>query len=409
MNTKRRRRCIGIAALSLALPIAVGGFLSSSPSQRYASLPTLATQTNQEFEFVSSTATKPPPSSPIHMLVEDRHEFELCLGKAVDTLKQDYPDLLTDAPDYSIYHPELEVVDPSGVKLHGISNYKNAFRLVHTIVNVFYCPERSLLTFRLVYDWARNNVRVSWNAEVVPRAIFGGTKTTLHVDGISVYVFDSSGKIIQHRVEHLMINDTPVAPERGIIHALEKQCAEPDCGIPVLSTERNAAAGLHLLKFQQSNPFTSNPTSLFSSNAAMTTDSNSDFDREAFEQKNKARQKFGLDPLTPEEFQEIEAQVQQLAKSQQQKQQATSTTAIPEKKEANIFEKMLGNVLEDTCESNFDCQRPQVCCDFGFKKMCCSSGMFVGHDGPRMGDRATVPVVAGYPPGMGPDDVPRRF
>merc|ERR1719223_2658596 len=43
----------------------------------------------------------------------------------------------------------------------------------------------------------------------------------------------------------------------------------------------------------------------------------------------------------------------------------------------NMFNKFLGNILEDTCESNYDCERPEVCCDLGFKRMCCRSGLGV--------------------------------
>jgi len=39
-----------------------------------------------------------------------------------------------------------------------------------------------------------------------------------------------------------------------------------------------------------------------------------------------------------------------------------------------FLQTMFSNVFDDTCESNFDCKRPEVCCDFVFKKMCCSSG-----------------------------------
>jgi hypothetical protein len=340
------------------------------------------------------------------MICDERQEFEVNLGKAVDTLKNDYPDILTCPPDFSVYHPELEVVDPSGVKIHGVQNYKNAFRLVHAVVNLFYCPERSLLTFRLVYDWARNEIRVSWNAEVIPKAIFGGTKTTLHVDGISVYVFDkATGKIIQHRVEHLMINDKRIAPERGIIHALKKEVIEPD-GIPVFyNTGEN-----QVVKFQPHNPFMGKTSSLFSVSSSMSNGNSGDeVDWEALDRKNASRKKFGLDPLTPEEFKEIQAQVKELdAKQQERAASMASTTEFTEKKKSGFLGRLFGGVLEDTCESNFDCERPEVCCDFGFTKKCCTSGMLVG-DSLRNGERATVPVVAGYPPGMGPDSDPSNY
>ena len=34
------------------------------------------------------------------------------------------------------------------------------------------------------------------------------------------------------------------------------------------------------------------------------------------------------------------------------------------------------DVFESTCSSNYDCDRPEVCCDFGFKKVCCTSGNY---------------------------------
>lgn len=42
--------------------------------------------------------TAAPPSSELKMICDERQEFELNLGKAVDTLKNDYPDILTCPP-----------------------------------------------------------------------------------------------------------------------------------------------------------------------------------------------------------------------------------------------------------------------------------------------------------------------
>lgn len=331
------------------------------------------------------------------------------------------------------------MVDPAGVTLHGIPAYRNAFRLVHTVVNLFYCPERSLLTFRLVYDWARNEIRVSWNAEVVPKQIFGGIRTTLHVDGISAYAFDKkSGKIVQHRVEHLMINDVPIKPERGIIHALRKEVIEPD-GIPVCYKDdlfslenrffdksllpENGLFSERASMFQPQKPFSGHfpeqqvvkfqphsPSSLFSRQTTSLFSMSNDLDSEAFERKNASRKKFGLKPLTPEEFKEIQAQVEQMDIAQRASAQATTTTTPvqSQKKEKGFLGKLFGEVLQDTCEDNFDCKRPEVCCDFGFIKKCCTSGMLVG-DHPHLREPALVPVVAGYPPGGGPMDDPRNF
>jgi hypothetical protein len=305
--------------------------------------------------------------------------------------------------DFSVYDPNLMVVDPSGFTLNGIRNYKQAFHLVHGIVNVFYCPEKSLLTFRMVYDCARNNIRVSWNAEVVPKAIFGGDRSMLHVDGISVYELNSAGKVRQHRVEHLMINDQPVETERGIFHALRNECQDADC-IPAFVKAAASSSDDHFIaRFQTaatpgtkslfhvaSTTTTTAVQALSTSSASNNSESGGDLaglDRDALDRKNKTRKKFGLKALTPEEFMEIEAQVQQMGVDEtiKQNQQAASNDAaeMPQqesKKKGGFLNNIFGQVFEDTCESNFDCKRPEICCDFGFKKQCCSSGAMVGNE-----------------------------
>jgi hypothetical protein len=180
-----------------------------------------------------------PPGSPLEMICKDQQEFELSVGHAMDTLRDDYPQILTKNPDYSIYDSELELVDPSGVRLHGVKNYKNVFRLLHAIVGIFYCPERSGLTFRMCFDKARQNIRIHWNAQVIPKALFGGYKTTLHVDGISIYELDrNTGNITQHRLERLVINDNYITPEQGVFAALRGHAIKSQVdGVPVFNME----------------------------------------------------------------------------------------------------------------------------------------------------------------------------
>ena len=87
-------------------------------------------------------------------------EYELNLGKAVDTLKSDYPKLLSKNPSWDIFHADLEVIDPTGVSLHGLENYKMAFGFIHGVVKVFYCEEKSgVLSVRVAYDLARKCIR----------------------------------------------------------------------------------------------------------------------------------------------------------------------------------------------------------------------------------------------------------
>lgn len=323
--------------------------------------------------------------------------------------------MLKKDPDYSIYHSQIEVVDPKGITLHSLKSYKSSFSFLHTLVKFFYSPDDSGLTFRLVYDCARKSIRVSWNAVLIPR--MGGVRNSLHVDGISVYEFDrESGLINQHRVEHLLINNAPVEAPQGIFRLIASQALEGPDGeiIPVwniqqkmMSQEKRTPA--NVLEFKQGfNLFSKSPiskTSLFSA-----AESDPLFDQEAFERKNASRKKFGVAPLTPDEYINIEKEVKAMesaaqAKAAAQRKNASAAELVkPKNQKGNVFGKLFGDIFEDTCESNFDCERPEVCCDLGFKKMCCSSGMKVFDPQPNL-QRIPVRVVAddGMYPRGGPD------
>mmetsp|Transcript_1980 Transcript_1980/g.3138 ORF Transcript_1980/g.3138 Transcript_1980/m.3138 type:complete len:136 (+) Transcript_1980:918-1325(+) len=112
---------------------------------------------------------------------------------------------------------------------------------------------------------------------------------------------------------------------------------------------------------------------------------------EELENQNAARKKFGVDPLTPEQYVALQGQIHQMQTEQQEtllKQQeqlaAAARIAADNEKEqrlspSNIFKDFMNAVMKDTCESNYDCQKPEVCCDFGFNKMCCSSGQMTNN------------------------------
>lgn len=361
--------------------------------------------------------------SPLNMICDERREFELKLGKAMDTLKKDYPYILTQAPDFSIFDEDLEVVDPSGVTIRGIKNYETSFTVVRTITGFFYSTEESGLTFRTVFDCTRNSIRISWNAVLVPKEIYGGLRNQVHVDGISVYEMDrKTGMIIQHRVENLLVNGNPVHAPKGVVYALSKEMA----GVPAaggfgidqgpLSSPTTAKSKGFQLEFRSPKIFSRGYSPLFTMTSSASSDGESGndnpFDEDAYQRKNDTRRKYGLPALSPEEFMKIEAEVRQLELVQQQKQQqaaqqnaAALAAEEKKKKRGNFLKNMMGDVLTDTCESNYDCERPMVCCDFMFKKVCCASGMKVMNGIPGEMQPLRVPIPAKFPRG-GPDGFP---
>lgn len=129
--------------------------------------------------------------------------------------------------DFSIYHDEITVLDPSGVQLTGLKNYKNSFGFLQTIVRFFYNTAESCVQSRMVYDFARQSIRISWNVVLVPKVV-GNRRNALYVDGISIYKMDSkSGKIVEHKVEKLLVNNIPVTPPYGILTTLREELLYP--------------------------------------------------------------------------------------------------------------------------------------------------------------------------------------
>jgi len=118
------------------------------------------------------------------------------------------------------------------------------------------------------------------------------------------------------------------------------------------------------------------------------------------EKKNLIRKKFGLKPIDMEEFLALEKQVEEMALEEQKKAAAAAAEAMEmerarqeQENRGGFLGKLFRDAVKDTCESNYDCERPEVCCDFGIKKMCCSSGLHItsGVNNPQ-GQPALVPV-----------------
>jgi len=374
---------------------------------------------------------------------EQNSEFELMLGRAMDTLREDYPALLHKPPTYTIYDPDIEIVDPSGVKLHSLKSYKGSFSFLHTVVKIFYCPKMSYITHKMAYDVARKNIRISWNAVLIPR--FDLTlhmnmdkedleekkrRNQLHVDGISVYELDrKTGLILQHRVEHLLVNDAPVKAPQGIFSLIQDKArsGRDGVGVPVFwkygHDGPNENMDLNRMEFRppliigksSSMLFSSSEGTMDSSDSANSNGNDNEipFDQRAFDSKNLSRRKFNLKPITEAEFiliqkktKELEQELEITNRQKEVEKAAAKELALTLQKEKDSdvgarvgagfgdFLNKIGGMTKDTCFDNFDCERPEVCCDFGFKKTCCRSGGLVFNGKPKGLQRIPVKVVA---------------
>jgi hypothetical protein len=122
--------------------------------------------------------------------------------------------------DYSIYHEKISLIDPSGVQLTGLSNYKSSISFLQGF-HRFWFKENPHIQFRMVYDFCRSSIRISWHVVLLPKVLIG---RPLHVDGISYYQLDAeSGKITQHKIDNLLINNKPAIPPYGILSLLQQE------------------------------------------------------------------------------------------------------------------------------------------------------------------------------------------
>eukprot|EP00584_Thalassiosira_punctigera_P003699 CAMPEP_0172535402 /NCGR_PEP_ID=MMETSP1067-20121228/7429_1 /TAXON_ID=265564 ORGANISM="Thalassiosira punctigera, Strain Tpunct2005C2" /NCGR_SAMPLE_ID=MMETSP1067 /ASSEMBLY_ACC=CAM_ASM_000444 /LENGTH=256 /DNA_ID=CAMNT_0013320335 /DNA_START=157 /DNA_END=927 /DNA_ORIENTATION=+ len=196
---------------------------SASPShlEPLSSPPRILESTVEE--TLDQTLTDENNLSPfLQGMVDEQRELQMNVGKAMDVLRKDYPYFLKRAPDYSIYHDAITLSASDGqIQLTKLSSYKKAFGVLRTMLPLLYDADRSVIQSRMVYDSTKTQIRVSFNAMLVPK--IGGK--TVHVDGISVYSIDLSatrdrdgnkrdgaGKIREHRIEKLLVNGAALQP-----------------------------------------------------------------------------------------------------------------------------------------------------------------------------------------------------
>lgn len=67
-----------------------------------------------------------------------------------------------------------------------------------------------------------------------------------------------------------------------------------------------------------------------------------------------------------------------------------------QEQEGGGFFSAMKRTMPKQCETSYDCERPEVCCDLLFGTVCCSGGMMIPTvDGPQMGlqrQGAMIPI-----------------
>ena len=296
------------------------------------------------------------------------NEYQLNLGRAIDTLRRDYPSMLRDEPDFSIFSPNIRLCDKDRC-LEGLTAYTRVFDVLRFMRNTTMVHDE--IGTRVVVE--DGTIRVRWNARLTMSTPFGSLpfinnrdeagRPIVFVDGVSAYEVNETGFIFSHRLEDVEV--TPPELQGAVdlaLFAWPGGFTPPVAAVPSLFTPTTDAlafsvgsGGLRLSEDQMepnvaraaTTPPLRRRSAELRAPAPLATAGETPMERAARERAEDA---------------EMVAQRRRGAKGGG----------------ANLFSNLLNTVAPQQCESNYDCEAPLVCCDLIVASVCCSSGMMIG-------------------------------
>ena len=155
--------------------------------------------------------------APVWRVPNAPSEYDLNVGKLVDSLRHDYPMMLESEPDLSLFMNNVEFEGgPFGSSVQGLDRYKRALgslRWANKVANV-----DAEIGTRIVLSGGA--VRVRWTACMRMRqspamaklGLGGISEPSAVVDGISVYELDSRGHVRKHRLENVATHGGQLSP-----------------------------------------------------------------------------------------------------------------------------------------------------------------------------------------------------
>lgn len=188
---------------------------------RPTELPPLSRSSEPSSPHLSPPPPPPPPNrSP---------DFHANVGTVIDTLRADYPHLLTHPPDFHIYRDDVVISDSTGYRLTGKDAYRTVLFLLRAHAKLFLTAASLHIVSMFYHDDNRPAVHVRWRMRSTPR-VWAPTRSDSPVilDGLSVYYLDSSGWIYHHTFESKVRNGRK--PARVVFERV------PAVGRPVIDT-----------------------------------------------------------------------------------------------------------------------------------------------------------------------------
>lgn len=258
--------------------------------------------------------------------------FKLNQGRNIDILNHDYPHLLTRPPEFSIFTPEITLHDPL---VSGMLQYKGLFRMMrflrHTTMH-----DSEIMHRIVVRD---ETIHVRWSVKLWMDHPLLPSHSVVHLDGLSLYDLDREGKIYRHTLKNIVLRGDERAKTFDIAWLVPQH-------LP-MKLALFEAEGLPAVKH---NVHTRPPQASLARETPM---------------ERAARER-----------------TEDLAKQPKR----------PKKERIGFLNAMKKRLLPQTCESNYDCERPMVCCDLLVGSVCCSGGMLIPQAGGPVLRRQAIPI-----------------
>jgi hypothetical protein len=307
-------------------------------------------------------------------------EYQLNLGKAIDTLRVDHPRLFTHAPDLSIFTEDVQLHDTTGVRLRGKPQYERAFGMLRFIKRA--ALQQVEVTHRMVVH--EQTIRMRWTAKVwlrdpnLDKMGMGQIQAKLvYLDGVSVYSLNDKGIIYRHRLENVVLrNSGQTANVANLVFAW------PGAKVPELANsffrtlDAALPAGLHGLASTSADD-----------GAPRVVIEPIPIPAPLVPPPGKGR-RHGVpyasieEPATETPMQRAARERAEMAEEKERRIRQAKAKEPPPKRAAFPFNPFALGAPQQ-CESSYDCEAPMVCCDLIVASVCCTGGMMIPTKSPQ--------------------------
>eukprot|EP00210_Caulerpa_lentillifera_P004070 g3883.t1 len=137
---------------------------------------------------------------------EPPNDYYANFGKAIETIKHDFPRLFQKDFDYSIFRDDLIFKDPIN-SFQGKKFYKYMMLSLRWHGKVFF--KRVYVRIHNLHPRTDGSIKVRWSMHGVPRIPWDAEEEGVF-DGVSEYQLDRHGKIYEHSVDNIIFRDPPV-------------------------------------------------------------------------------------------------------------------------------------------------------------------------------------------------------